>query len=144
MASSSELATLSRNIHRLTALLRQANMEPARPRREMLDTLADDVRTNLEPAARELAVAMAHPPNIDGILVTWGDRLFYPGSRVVKVKLQPRLGADAASLPAAAIGKRIEATVVRHAPQVRVKVTGGRLSRRRVWPVGAAAKMTGA
>ena len=28
---------------------------------------------------------MAQPPNIDGILITWGDRLFYPGNRVVKV-----------------------------------------------------------
>jgi hypothetical protein len=55
MASSAELATLSRNIHRLTALLRQANVEPARPYREMLDTLGDDVRRHLELAARALA-----------------------------------------------------------------------------------------
>jgi hypothetical protein len=55
MASSAELATLSRNIHRLTALLRQASVEPARPYREMLDTLAADVRRHLELAARALA-----------------------------------------------------------------------------------------
>ena len=55
MASSAELSTLSRNIHRLTALLRQANVEPAKPYREMLDTLANDVRTHLELAARALA-----------------------------------------------------------------------------------------
>ena len=55
MASSAELATLSRNIHRLTALLRQANVEPARPYREMLDTLSGDVRRHLELAARVLA-----------------------------------------------------------------------------------------
>jgi hypothetical protein len=55
MASSAELATLSRNIHRLTALLRQANVELARPYREMLDTLAADVRRHLELAARALA-----------------------------------------------------------------------------------------
>jgi hypothetical protein len=55
MASSAELATLSRNIHRLTALLRQANVEPARPYREMLDTLAGDVRRHLQLAARALA-----------------------------------------------------------------------------------------
>lgn len=54
-ASSAELATLSRNIHRLTALLRQANVEPARPYREMLETLAGDVRSHLELAARALA-----------------------------------------------------------------------------------------
>jgi len=68
---------------------------------------------------------MAQPPNIDGILITWGDRLFYPGNRVVKTKPQPRLNGDAARLRAAAIRKRIEATVVRRAPQVMVKVTGG-------------------
>ncbi|WP_088279916.1 hypothetical protein [Ideonella sp. A 288] len=55
MASNAELATLSRNIHRLTALLRQANVEPARPYWEMLDTLAGDVRRHLESAARVLA-----------------------------------------------------------------------------------------
>lgn len=68
---------------------------------------------------------MAQPPNIDGVLITWGDRLFYPGNRVVKVKPQPRLSGDAARQRAAAIRKRIEATVVRRAPQVVVKVTGG-------------------
>ncbi len=55
MASCAELSTLSRNIHRLTALLRQANVEPARPYRAMLDTLAGDVRRHLELAARLLA-----------------------------------------------------------------------------------------
>ncbi len=70
-------------------------------------------------------IAMTQPPNVDGILITWGDRLFYPGNRVVKVKPQPRMSGDAARLRAAAIRKRIEATVVRRAPQVMVKVTGG-------------------
>lgn len=55
MASSAELSTLSRNIHRLTSLLRQANVEPARPYREMLDALAGEVRSHLELAARVLA-----------------------------------------------------------------------------------------
>jgi hypothetical protein len=55
MASCAELSTLSRNLHRLTALLGQANVEPARPYREMLDTLAGDVRRHLELAARVLA-----------------------------------------------------------------------------------------
>ena len=53
--SSAELATLSRNIHRLTALLCHANVEQARPYREMLDTLAVDVRRHLELASRALA-----------------------------------------------------------------------------------------
>lgn len=68
---------------------------------------------------------MSHAPNIDGVLITWGDRLFYPGNRVVKVKPQPKLNSGSASQRAAAIRNRIEATVVRHAPQVMVKVTGG-------------------
>ncbi len=68
---------------------------------------------------------MSHAPNIDGILITWGDRLFYPSNRVVKVKPPPRLSGDAARQRAAVIRKRIEATVVRRAPQVMVKVTGG-------------------
>jgi hypothetical protein len=68
---------------------------------------------------------MAQPPNIDGILITWNDRLFYPSNRVIRVKPQPRLSGEAARQRAAAIRKRIEATVVRRAPQVMVKVTGG-------------------
>ncbi len=55
IASNAELSTLSRNIHRLTALLRQANVEPARPYREMLDTLAGDVRAHLVLASGVLA-----------------------------------------------------------------------------------------
>jgi len=55
IASSAELSTLSRNIHRLTALLRHADVEPARPYREMLDTVANDVRHHLELATRVLA-----------------------------------------------------------------------------------------
>jgi hypothetical protein len=68
---------------------------------------------------------MAQAPNIDGVLIQWGDRLFYPGNRVVKVKPQPRLGANAQRQRAAVIRERIEATVVQRAPQVMVKVTGG-------------------
>jgi hypothetical protein len=68
---------------------------------------------------------MAQAPNIDGVLITWGDRLFYPRNRVVKVRPQPRLHGDTARRRAAAIRQRIEATVVRRAPQVMVKVTGG-------------------
>jgi hypothetical protein len=66
---------------------------------------------------------MPQPTDIDGVLVQWGDRLFYPGNRIVRARPQPRLHAMAAR--AAAIRQRIEATVVRRAPQVMVKVTGG-------------------
>jgi hypothetical protein len=70
-------------------------------------------------------IDMAQPPNIDGVLITWGDRLFYPGNRVLKTRPEPKLSALAARQRAAAIRKRIEATVVRRVPQVMVKVTGG-------------------
>jgi hypothetical protein len=63
---------------------------------------------------------MAQPPNIDGVLITWGDRLFYPGNRVVKTRPQPRLSGEAMRQRAAAIRKRIEATLVsRGAPRER-------------------------
>lgn len=68
---------------------------------------------------------MARAPNIDGVLIQWGDRLFYPGNRMVNVKSQPMLDAGSKRQRAAAIRQRIEATVVRRAPQVMVKVTGG-------------------
>jgi hypothetical protein len=70
-------------------------------------------------------IAMSEPHDIDGVLIQWGDRLFYPGNRIVRTKPQPKLSALAAHLRAAAIRERIEATVVRRVPQVMVKVTGG-------------------
>ena len=60
---------------------------------------------------------------IDGVLVQWGERLFYPGNRIVKVA-SPRLNT-LLRRQAAVIRRRIEATVTRRAPQVMVKVTGG-------------------
>jgi hypothetical protein len=54
-ASSAELSTLSRNIHRLTALLRQGEVGPAQQYRRLLDTLGDDVRAHLSLAASVLA-----------------------------------------------------------------------------------------
>ena len=68
---------------------------------------------------------MSQAPNIDGVLITWGDRLFDPANRVVKVKPPPKLSGAAARQRADAIRNRIEATVIRRAPQVMVKVTGG-------------------
>lgn len=64
---------------------------------------------------------MTPDPSTDGVLIEWGDRLFYPKNRMVKATT-PRLRSIAAR--AAAIRSRIEATV-RRAPQVMVKVTGG-------------------
>jgi hypothetical protein len=68
---------------------------------------------------------MTQSNDIDGVLIQWGDRLFYPGNRIVKVRPPPKLGGSEARQRAAAIRQRIEATVVRRAPQVMVKVTGG-------------------
>jgi hypothetical protein len=66
---------------------------------------------------------MSSGPHIDGVLVQWGERLFYPGNRIVKAAPLPRLDTMLRR-KAAVIRKRIEATV-RRAPQVVVKVTGG-------------------
>jgi hypothetical protein len=55
IASSAELSTLSRNIHHLTSLLREGNVRPALVYRDMLDTLAGDVRRHLTLAASVLA-----------------------------------------------------------------------------------------
>lgn len=68
---------------------------------------------------------MSNPSDVDGVLVQWGDRLFYPGNRVVLSREAPRLGSRSRSERAAEIRRRIEATIVRRAPQVMVKVTGG-------------------
>lgn len=61
-ASATELAVLSRDINHLTQLLRQGNVEAARPYRERLDTLDADVRTHLEQAAAVLAALS--PPRV--------------------------------------------------------------------------------
>lgn len=61
---------------------------------------------------------------VDGVLVQWGDRLFYPANRS-KVSRTPALTGRALQQRAQALRQRIRATVVRRAPQVMVKVTGG-------------------
>jgi hypothetical protein len=68
---------------------------------------------------------MSQAPNIDGILIQWGDRLFYPGNRIVRGRALSKLRGRSTSERAANIRARIEATVVRRVPQVMVKVTGG-------------------
>ena len=55
IASSAELSTLTRNIHHLTSLLRQGHVQAAQEYREMLDTLAGDVRGHLILASSVLA-----------------------------------------------------------------------------------------
>ena len=67
---------------------------------------------------------MPSNPGLDGVIVQWGDRLFYPANRMVRSST-PKLTARALQERAAALRSRIRATVVRRAPQVMVKVTGG-------------------
>ena len=67
---------------------------------------------------------MPTPSNLDGVLVQWGDRLFYPANRVVRART-PNLTGAGIQERAHAIRQRIHAIVVRRAPQVMVKVTGG-------------------
>jgi hypothetical protein len=62
--------------------------------------------------------------SIDGVLLQWGDRLFYPPNRMVRPREQPRLATLSARQRSVWIRDRI-AAVVRRAPQVMVKVTGG-------------------
>ena len=68
---------------------------------------------------------MTPGPSIDGVLVQWGERLFYPRTQMVKAAPPPHLAGGVLHLHAQHIRQRIEATVVRRAPQVMVKVTGG-------------------
>ena len=68
---------------------------------------------------------MSANAHLDGVLIEWGERLFYPSNRIVKSHApQLRPSVHATQDRAAAIRARIEATV-RRAPQVIVKVTGG-------------------
>ena len=63
-------------------------------------------------------------PSVDGVLVQWGERLFYPANRIVRNAAPVRLSGGFAKR-ARVVMARIEATVLRRAPQVMVKVTGG-------------------
>jgi hypothetical protein len=69
-------------------------------------------------------MAMTPSTTLDGLLVQWGDRLFYPGNRIVHSP-PAALVRGALHTRALAIRARLHATVVRGAPQVMVKVTGG-------------------
>ncbi len=66
---------------------------------------------------------MNDPRAIDGVLVEWGERLFYPGNRRVTSAAQARLRLPLRDR-AAAIRQKIR-TTLRRSPQVMVKVTGG-------------------
>jgi hypothetical protein len=67
---------------------------------------------------------MSSGATVEGVLVQWGERLFYPSNRIVRPAPTPRLDTMTRR-KAAVIRRRIEATVMGRAPQVMVKVTGG-------------------
>jgi len=60
IASNAEMAALARNMRHLTSLLRQGESRAAREYREMLDTLAGDVRKHLVQASGVLANLQPH------------------------------------------------------------------------------------
>jgi len=64
-------------------------------------------------------------PSVDGVLVQWGERLFYPPSRIVKTAAPPPRLDTMTRRKAAVVRQRIAAIVTRRVPQVMVKVTGG-------------------
>src|SRR6185295_10355377 len=66
---------------------------------------------------------MTEARHIDGVLVQWGERLFYPANRIVNPGPEARLFGFVGR--ATVIRQRIAATALRRAPQVMVKVTGG-------------------
>ena len=64
------------------------------------------------------------PSTVDGLLVQWGDRLFFPSNGMTASRT-PVLTDAAVRQRAKILRQRIRATVERRAPQVMVKVTGG-------------------
>jgi hypothetical protein len=64
------------------------------------------------------------PSTIDGVLVAWGDRVLYPGNRRMRGHEAPRLTGRSLRQQADAVRARIQG-ILRRAPQVMVKVTGG-------------------
>jgi hypothetical protein len=62
MASSAELSSLSRNIHRLAALLRQGDVPAAQEYRRKLEALDEEVRAHLHLAASVLAELRPRQP----------------------------------------------------------------------------------
>ena len=67
---------------------------------------------------------MTSGASIDGVLVQWGERLFYPRNRIVKSLPPARLDA-LTKRKATVIRSRIASTVSRRGAQVMIKVTGG-------------------
>jgi len=138
LRSTDQLAAISADFNDFLRLLRRGSSAGLEAYRVGVMSLSEDVRRHLEVASRCLAdvrgadscpctpeeAVMSAGPAIDGVLVQWGERLFYPGNRIVRNPGTPRLDT-LIRRKAAVIRGRIVATVRRRAPQVMVKVTGG-------------------
>jgi hypothetical protein len=72
VASSAELATLSRSLFHLSQLIRQGNVEAARPYRDLLDTLSAEIRAHLAKSGAVLADLQPRPSG--GAAVSAGRR----------------------------------------------------------------------
>jgi hypothetical protein len=68
---------------------------------------------------------MAEGNSIDGVLLQWGDRLFYPPNRLVRPQEQPRLRNLADRHRVEGCAERIAGGCGAPSTQVMVKVTGG-------------------
>lgn len=73
---------------------------------------------------------MNEPRSVDGVLVRWGDRLFYPGNPRTPAALGRSPTGAGIRDRASVIRRRIE-SAARRAPQVMVKATGGAVA---AWP----------
>jgi hypothetical protein len=140
--STSSLAALSVDLHAVTRLLRcgaagdfaryEASLaglaiavgEHVRLASQLIAEVTAHSRRPARHRARNAGRGMTVGPSVDGVLVQWGERLFYPRTRIVKTAPLPRLDAMTRRR-AAEIRTRIAATVTRRAQQVMVKVTGG-------------------
>lgn len=127
LASNDRIAALSTDLVALVTLLRQAKVEQARPYRDRLETADAEIRRHLDRASAlidRLSRRTDMPSTVDGLLVQWGDRLFYPSNRMTASRT-PVLTEAAIRQRAQALRQRVRATVARRAPQVMIKVTGG-------------------
>lgn len=68
---------------------------------------------------------MLDSTSIDGVLVQWGDRLFYPGNRVVKKQAAAEAQRICRATASDGYSQSASRRRLRQAPQVMVKVTGG-------------------
>ena len=141
VASNAEMATLARKVGQLAILFRQGSTQAAHEYRAMLDGVAHDVREHIRRVSAVLAELRPVRAEQISDSIARRSRCLNPQRSTASSSS----GASASSIRATAssrwrlsrgwpatsrseppaIRSRIEATVVRRAPQVMVKVTGG-------------------